>query len=74
VSSRRRKIDDADADLQDRIDKRSAKIILRAAKRLRGVHSRFLRFTHLQIRKENLRWTIESGRLTCIHLDTVKQT
>ena len=36
MGSRRRKVDDADAELQDRIDKRSAKIILRAAKRVRG--------------------------------------
>jgi hypothetical protein len=30
-------MDDADAELQDRIDKRSAGIILRAARRLRGI-------------------------------------
>jgi hypothetical protein len=30
-------MDDADAELQDRIDKRSAAIILRAARRLRGM-------------------------------------
>ena len=31
-------MDDADAELQDRIDRRSAKIIIRAARRLRGIH------------------------------------
>lgn len=34
--SRRKNLDDADADLQDRIDGRTARIIIRAAKRLQG--------------------------------------
>jgi hypothetical protein len=32
-------MDDGDAELQERIDKRSARIIIRAARRLRGFYS-----------------------------------
>ena len=36
-SSKRREMDDADAELQARIDNRSARIILKTARRLRGL-------------------------------------
>lgn len=34
-NSRRRKLDDVDAELQDQIDRRTARIIIKAARRLR---------------------------------------
>jgi hypothetical protein len=68
VGSRRRKVDDADAELQDRIDKRSAKIILRAAKRLRGALPLIV-VTDLQIRRRILRSMIENERWRFIHME-----